>query len=122
MATAYFHFVYFLLLTAGEVSPSRRVTLQMVEGITLRAKVVGPNGEAVPRIPVTFSFDHPHAGTTYGPPSLTDEQGLVQFENVNPAAGEYSISIDLRGKYQRTNAKLRTDGRPTVIRLEKGIE
>ncbi len=97
-----------------------RVELRMTKPVVGSGRVLGPDGKPLRGVPVTLRLDHPQAGTSWSPPTLTDAEGRFRFDDLSAEIGPYKVSLDLHKDYQPAEAKLNPGGAPVEIHLRAG--
>lgn len=121
-------YVYSDPIKVDEMHPMPRVELKLVKGVSATVEVIDWNGRRVAGVPVDFSYDSGYLGHGYSPLPLTDENGRLTFEGLNPAAPgpkngshRYTVRLVPTIECQPTaRVELRLDGTPTLLQLQKG--
>lgn len=105
----------------GPEQPLREVELRLVEGVTLRGQVLGPDGRPVAGAALAFGYTSPHS-SSYGEADVkTDAEGRFTFQRLDPdLPGEYSLTLrhteTLRGRY----IEIDNPAEPLVIHAKTG--
>lgn len=107
-------------ITLDGTRATERVEIRLAKSAAASGRVVGPDGRPLRGMPVTLSLRHPQAGTTWGPPLLTDREGRFRFDDLSTELGPYLAVLDFRKDYQPAETNLNPGGAPVEIRLEPG--
>ena len=105
----------------NEAEPTQHIELRMGEGAALAGRAIGETGEPLADVPVTFLFGRSALSPIYSSITRTTPDGRFSVGNVCASAGQCFAQLDPRRDYQPTRVELRTDGRPTVVRLRRGL-
>ena len=110
-------------IEVNAANPMPRVDLKLVQGRDAVVQVLDGDGQPLVGIPVQFSHDGPHGGTSYSPAPLTDAEGRVRFPRLNPDPRiKYSASVQPHRDWRVVPAaKLVPGSEPTVIRVQPGL-
>ncbi len=102
-------------------SPTREVTLRMVEGVPFDVQVVGPDGQPVPGAKINMRYKtkgRTHGGVTRN----TDANGRYRFQNVNPNLdAAYGVFVENTDEFRSKRVEVKSLDKPLTIRLEKGL-
>ncbi|NIA13367.1 MAG: hypothetical protein GWP08_04745 [Nitrospiraceae bacterium] len=75
----------------GEATHTEMMTLVMVEGASLEAAIVNPDGQPAAGTPVRIMLSHPAKGPWWPDEGKTNADGVVHFERV--PAGTYVLTV-----------------------------
>jgi len=103
-----------------EREPIREINLNLVEGVDIKGKIVGSEGEPITGIVFRLSYQHKNHGFG-GSERFTNSKGQFIIEHINPdIPGYYVIGIDSNRDYRPVRMKLDDLNKPVIINIEKG--
>lgn len=109
------------LFTLEAEEPLREVDLQLPRPIDAVAEFVDPNGHPVPDLPVELHWEQPGTdGHSWNENRVTDQDGRIEFREVNAVVPQYFVRVDSRQQWQPALVPVRVDRRITRIRLQRG--
>ncbi|QQE10708.1 hypothetical protein JD969_14530 [Planctomycetota bacterium] len=108
-----------------EENPIQNIQLQFIEGEDVHALVVDEHGEPMAGVPLSLNGSYKHrngSGWSYSNPSdKTERDGTFLFRYVNPEVANYRVHVDAFGGYMSKEVDVPFDGKPVVVKLEKGL-
>lgn len=109
-------------LTLDNAKPLHDINMKLVEGVTVTASVVDEAGRPVVGIPVNLSYSLPWGFGVSGVDHLTDKNGQIVLEHVNPELpGTYSLYIKSTSRLQGISTPISPGGNPVKIVMKKGL-
>jgi hypothetical protein len=110
------------VISVTEQMPIQTATFKIPPGVVVKGRVLGDQGQPLPRVPVELGFVAKYSHSFGSQPILTDEAGWFQFEGVNPAApGSYHVTVRGVPGFQPANRPVHFDKSPLVITLRRGV-
>ncbi len=104
-----------------EKGPIQKVDLTYPKGVTIRGKVLKPDGGGATGIEYDLGFRANESGSFGHSNRFTDALGGFELEDVNPEAdGEYTLRIESRKGYRGQKVKIEDFEKEIVITLEQG--